>query len=104
MNRGCHHARAQNTCCLLLSLTEEHGEESPTSQLPLEASSNGSTEGGRSWTGVASAAGAQGSIQRCRHHKHSNLLLLGCASVLSSVALGHDLLQLGRLQVSGRVG
>ena len=52
--------------------------------------------------GVGSAAGAHaGSLHRCRHHKHSNLLLLGCASVLASVGLGQDLLHLGRLQVNG---
>ncbi|XP_062408468.1 mitogen-activated protein kinase kinase kinase 10 [Sardina pilchardus] len=74
-----------------LNEMEEHCEDTSPSQLPVEASSNGST---------ASAAGAHGSVQRCRHHKNSNLLLLGCASVLASVALGQDLLQLGRLQVS----
>lgn len=69
-----------------------------------EPSSNGSVEeGGPSLGGVgpgiASGVGYQDSLRRCSQRKKSDLLLLGCASLLASVGLGLDLLQLGRLQV-----
>lgn len=76
--------------------TEEHSEsqESPGSQQPSEADSNGALdEGGASW------AGAQEPGRRGGQRKRSDLILLGCASMLASVALGQDLAQLGRLQV-----
>lgn len=41
----------------------------------------------------------QESARRCSQRKKSDMLLLGCASLLASVALGQDLLQLGKLQV-----
>lgn len=76
-----------------------------------EPSSNGSVEeGGPSLGGVgpgiASGVGYQDSLRRCSQRKKSDLLLLGCASLLASVGLGLDLLQLGRLQVTegGRKG
>ena len=47
--------------------------------------------------------GSQDSLRRCSQRKKSDVLLLGCASLLASVALGQDLLQLGRIQV-GRDG
>lgn len=106
----------------LLSLAEEccDLEESPGSLLPSETSSNGATEdsgslwgnlgpntvsvGGGSCQGPASLGSAvsyQDSVRRCGQRKKSDVLLLGCASLLASVALGQDLLQLGKLQVRG---
>lgn len=90
--------------------------------LPSETSSNGAVEdSGSLWgslgpnmipaVGVSSAASCQGpgglgvgvsyqdSLRRCNQRKKSDMLLLGCASLLASVALGQDLLQLGKLQV-----
>ena len=110
------------------SLTEECGalEESPGS-LPNTASrSNGAVgDGGSLWSmggpgtgpgpgaclgpgglgpgGLGAQVGSQDSLRRCSQRKKSDVLLLGCASLLASVALGQDLLQLGRIQV-GRDG
>ncbi|KAM6932330.1 mitogen-activated protein kinase kinase kinase 10 isoform 1-T2 [Lycodopsis pacificus] len=71
-------------------------EESPGSLLPSEISSNGAAEdSGSLGTGVS----YQDSLRRCSQRKKSDMLLLGCASLLASVALGQDLLQLGKLQV-----
>ncbi|KAJ8368980.1 hypothetical protein SKAU_G00090080 [Synaphobranchus kaupii] len=84
-----------------LNEMEEHSEsqESPVSQQPSEADSNGTLEeGGASWVGAGSGTGAQDSGRRCGQRKKSDLVLLGCASLLASVALGQDLVQLGRLQ------
>ncbi|KAM6973581.1 mitogen-activated protein kinase kinase kinase 10 [Aplochiton taeniatus] len=97
-------------------------DESPGSLVPPDPSSNGATgeETGSSWGslgpgsgpssgpsaghyqgpgGQASGVGYQDSMRRCSQRKKSDLLLLGCASLLASVALGQDLLQLGRVQV-----
>ncbi|XP_029026712.1 mitogen-activated protein kinase kinase kinase 10 [Betta splendens] len=94
-------------------------EESPGSLLPSETSSNGGMDdSGPLWSslgsGAASAAAgtaapgagglgagvsSQDSLRRCSQRKKSDTLLLGCAALLASVALGQDLLQLGRLQV-----
>uniref|UniRef100_A0A4W5P5E6 mitogen-activated protein kinase kinase kinase n=1 Tax=Hucho hucho TaxID=62062 RepID=A0A4W5P5E6_9TELE len=89
-----------------LNEMEEHCEleESPGSLMPPETSSNGSVEeGGPSLgglgPGMGSGLGYQDSLRRCSQRKKSDLLLLGCASLLASVGLGLDLLQLGRLQV-----
>lgn len=99
-----------------LSPTEEccDLEESPASLQPSESSSNGAAEdSGSLWGGLGpnaapvgpgslgSAVSYQDSIRRCSQRKKSDVLLLGCASLLASVALGQDLLQLGKLQVSG---
>ncbi|XP_061538395.1 mitogen-activated protein kinase kinase kinase 10 [Phycodurus eques] len=98
-------------------------EESPGSLQPSETSSNGvADDSGSLWStlgsgtanftvssgasstqgsvGAATALGHQDSLRRFSQRKKSDLLLLGCASLLASVGLGQDLLQLGRLQVS----
>lgn len=87
--------------------------------LPSETSSNGAVEdSGSLWgslgpnMGLAVGSSCQGpgslgsggmsyqdSLRRCSQRKKSDVLLLGCASLLASVALGQDLLQLGKLQV-----
>ncbi|PWA20442.1 hypothetical protein CCH79_00003884 [Gambusia affinis] len=80
-------------------------EESP---LPSETSSNGAINAappvcgaglcpasGALWMGVSN----QDSARRCNQRKKSDMLLLGCASLLASVGLGQDLLQLGKQQV-----
>ncbi|KAM3875202.1 mitogen-activated protein kinase kinase kinase 10 [Diretmus argenteus] len=95
-------------------------EESPGSVMPSESSSNGAVEdAGLLWGslgpgvvpggsntgsclgpgGLGTGGSYQDSLRRCSQRKKSDLLLLGCASLLASVALGQDLLQLGRLQV-----
>ncbi|XP_070987841.1 mitogen-activated protein kinase kinase kinase 10-like [Oncorhynchus clarkii lewisi] len=94
-----------------LNEMEEHCEleESPGSLMPPETSSNGSVEEGGppcgglgpglGPAGLGSGMGYQDSLRRCSQRKKSDLLLLGCASILASVGLGLDLLQMGRLQV-----
>jgi len=82
-------------------------EESPGSLLP--SGSNGAAEDSVASVGLASsgqgpggpAAGLnhQDSLRRCSQRKKSDVLLLGCASLLASVALGQDLLHLGKVQV-----
>lgn len=93
-------------------------EESPGSLQPSETSSNGAVEdSGSLWSslgsntmsaasgycqgsaGLGSGLSCQDSARRCSQRKKSDMLLLGCASLLASVALGQDLLQLGKLQV-----
>uniref|UniRef100_A0A667XKI0 Mitogen-activated protein kinase kinase kinase n=1 Tax=Myripristis murdjan TaxID=586833 RepID=A0A667XKI0_9TELE len=97
-------------------------EESPGSLMPSEPSSNGAMEEtGSLWSGLGpgvvpgaggshagtclgpgglgTGMGYQDSLRRCSQRKKSDLLFLGCASLLTSVALGQDLLQLGKLQV-----
>lgn len=101
-----------------LSFTEECSEfeESPGSLLPSESSSNGAMEdSGSLWSSMGPAVGNMGSCQavgglgtgvsyqdslrRCGQRKKSDIFLLGCASLLASVGLGQDLLQLGKQQV-----
>lgn len=96
-------------------------EESPGSLLPSETSSNGATEdSGSLWSslgsnmmpavgntslgpgGLGTGVSYQDSLRRCSQRKKSDMLLLGCASLLASVALGQDLLQLGKIQVGNR--
>lgn len=93
-------------------------EESPGSLQPSETSSNGAVEdSGSLWSSLgsntmsAASGSCQGSVglgpgvsyqdsaRRCSQRKKCDTLLLGCASLLASVALGQDLLQLGKLQV-----
>ncbi|XP_066540635.1 mitogen-activated protein kinase kinase kinase 10 [Hoplias malabaricus] len=82
-----------------LSEMEEHGEFEE--RLAPEGSSNGGPEeGSHNWVGVGPGVGSQDSLRRCSQRKKSDMLLLGCASILASVGLGSDLLQLGRLQVN----
>uniref|UniRef100_A0A3Q3G954 mitogen-activated protein kinase kinase kinase n=1 Tax=Labrus bergylta TaxID=56723 RepID=A0A3Q3G954_9LABR len=100
--------------------TSECGEfeESPGSMQPSETSSNGATEdSGSLWSSLgpntlpASVGSCQGSgsslwtgasyqdsLRRSSQRKKSDMLLLGCASLLASVGFGQDLLQLGKLQ------
>uniref|UniRef100_A0A8C2ZVS3 Mitogen-activated protein kinase kinase kinase n=1 Tax=Cyclopterus lumpus TaxID=8103 RepID=A0A8C2ZVS3_CYCLU len=94
-------------------------EESPGSLLPSETSSNGAVEDSGSPCsnlgpntlpnvgnmnscqgpgGLATGMNYQDSLRRCSQRKKSDMLLLGCASMLASVALGQDLLHLGKLQ------
>lgn len=49
--------------------------------------------------GLGVGVSSQDSLRRCSQRKKSDMLLLGCASLLASVALGQDLTQLGKLQV-----
>ncbi|KAM9318997.1 mitogen-activated protein kinase kinase kinase 10 [Pholidichthys leucotaenia] len=91
-------------------------EESPGSLLPSETSSNGAMEdSGPLWMslgantappvgnqvpgGVGMGVGSQDSLRRCSQRKKSDMLLLGCASLLAAVGLGQDLLQPGKQQV-----
>ncbi|MEQ2171407.1 hypothetical protein GOODEAATRI_010372, partial [Goodea atripinnis] len=110
------------TLSFLLWTTEECSdfEESPGFLLSSETSSNGAMEdsgplwgslgpnavppvcsaspcpaSGGLWIGVSN----QDSVRRCNQRKKSDMLLLGCASLLASVGLGQDLLQLGKQQV-----
>lgn len=95
-------------------------EESPSSLLPSESSPNGAVDdSGLLWSslgsgcvhtagmsslgscqvGLGTGLSSQDSLRRCSQRKKSDMLLLGCASLLASVGLGQDLLQLGKLQV-----
>ncbi|XP_056139719.1 mitogen-activated protein kinase kinase kinase 10 [Lampris incognitus] len=99
-------------------------EESPGSLMPSEPCSNGAVDDtGSLWGslgpgvvhgsnigssvppgGQGTGMGCQDSLRRCSQRKKSDLLLLGCASMLASVALGQDLLQQGKLQVKEERG
>uniref|UniRef100_A0A4W4GAF3 Mitogen-activated protein kinase kinase kinase n=1 Tax=Electrophorus electricus TaxID=8005 RepID=A0A4W4GAF3_ELEEL len=59
---------------------------------PESSNSNGATseEGGHAWAGVGSGVGSQDCARRCGQRKKSDLLLLGCASILASVGLGDE--------------
>uniref|UniRef100_A0A8C9R796 Mitogen-activated protein kinase kinase kinase n=1 Tax=Scleropages formosus TaxID=113540 RepID=A0A8C9R796_SCLFO len=85
-------------CAAFSSLNEmeEHCEsqDSVVSQMSMEADSNGGMEDG------GPSAGAPDVSRRCSQRKKSDLVLLGCASLLASVGLGHDLQQLGRMQLN----
>lgn len=86
-------------------------EESPSSLMPSDASSNGAVEDSSSlWssvgsscvhtTGASSVGSCQAeSLRRCSQRKKSDMLLLGCASLLASIGLGQDLVHMGKLQV-----
>uniref|UniRef100_A0A8B9JA03 Mitogen-activated protein kinase kinase kinase 10 n=1 Tax=Astyanax mexicanus TaxID=7994 RepID=A0A8B9JA03_ASTMX len=87
------------TCglCVGVLCVEEHCEFEE--RLAPEGSSNGAAEdSSQAWVGVGPGVSSQDSLRRCSQRKKSDLLLLGCASILASVGLGADLLQLGRLQ------
>ncbi|KAJ3589943.1 hypothetical protein NHX12_007900, partial [Muraenolepis orangiensis] len=73
-------------------------ETSPGSLVPQEPSSNGGGEDSGSLLGPASGVGCQDALRRCSQRKKSDLLLLGCGSLLASMGLGQDLLQMGKLQ------
>lgn len=69
-------------------------------RLAPEGSSNGAPEdASQMWTGVGPGVGSQDPSRRCNQRKKSDMVLLGCASILAAVGFGSDLLQLGRLQV-----
>lgn len=60
------------------------------------SAASGSCQGS---VGLGSGVSYQDSARRCSQRKKSDMSLLGCAALLASVALGQDLLQLGKLQV-----
>ncbi|XP_034085234.1 mitogen-activated protein kinase kinase kinase 10 [Gymnodraco acuticeps] len=105
MSAGFSSLNEMEECCEL--------EESPGSLLPPESSSNGAVEdSGPLWGGLGPNTGScqghgglgpgvsyQDSMRRYSQRKKSDMLLLGCASLLASVGLGQDLLQHGKLQV-----
>ncbi|MBN3319124.1 M3K10 kinase, partial [Atractosteus spatula] len=85
-----------------LNEMEEHLEpQSPLSRLSLppgEAGSNGALDDSGAPPCSAGCGTPTDSARRCAQRKRSDLLLLGCASLLASIGLGQDLLQLGRQQ------
>lgn len=86
-----------------LNEMEEHSEFEDTSpaRLAPELSSNGAMEEVSSGSaGVGLGIGSQDSLRRCSQRKKSDLLLLGCASILAAVGLGSDIFQLGRQQMN----
>ncbi|XP_078786067.1 mitogen-activated protein kinase kinase kinase 10 isoform X4 [Oryzias latipes] len=76
-------------------------EDSPGGLPASEKTDSGALEdfGPPSPGGVGMSGSYQESLRRCSQRKKSDTLLLGCASLLASVGLGQDLLQLGKLQV-----
>ncbi|MCI4379426.1 hypothetical protein PGIGA_G00228180 [Pangasianodon gigas] len=83
------------------SLNEMEEQCELEERLAPEGSSNGATEdASHAWTGVGPGVGSQDPLRRCNQRKKSDMVLLGCASILAAVGFGSDLLQLGRLQVS----
>ncbi|XP_016429570.1 mitogen-activated protein kinase kinase kinase 10-like [Sinocyclocheilus rhinocerous] len=86
-----------------LNEMEEHCEfdDSSPGRLAPELGSNGAMEEvGLGSAGVGPGTGSQDSVRRCSQRKKSDLLLLGCASILAAVGLGSDIFQLGRQQMS----
>lgn len=79
-----------------LNEMEEHSEFEDTSpaRLAPELSSNGAMEE------VGPGKGSQDSLRRCSQRKKSDLLLLGCASILAAVGIGSNIFQLGRQQMN----
>ncbi|KAK7152264.1 hypothetical protein R3I94_008556 [Phoxinus phoxinus] len=78
-----------------LNEMEEHGEldDSSPGRLAPDLGSNGAME--------EVGSGSQDStLRRCSQRKKSDLVLLGCASILAAVGLGADFCQLGRQQMS----
>ncbi|KAM9480896.1 mitogen-activated protein kinase kinase kinase 10 isoform 2-T2 [Clarias gariepinus] len=83
------------------SLSEMEEQSELDERLAPEGSSNGATEdAGHAWTGVGHGVGPQDPLRRFNQRKKSDMVLLGCASILAAVGFGSDLLQLGRLQVN----
>ncbi|KTG43394.1 hypothetical protein cypCar_00005082 [Cyprinus carpio] len=86
-----------------LNEMEEHCEfdDSSPGRLAPELGSNGAMEEvGLGSACVGPGLGSQDSVRRCSQRKKSDLLMLGCASILAAVGLGSDIFQLGRQQVS----
>ncbi|XP_052388070.1 mitogen-activated protein kinase kinase kinase 10-like [Carassius gibelio] len=81
-----------------LNEMEEHSEcdDGSPGGLAPDLGSNGAMEELGSGPGI----GSQDSVRRSSQRKKSDLLLLGCASVLAAVGLGSDIFQLGRQQMS----
>ncbi|XP_059420838.1 mitogen-activated protein kinase kinase kinase 10-like [Carassius carassius] len=81
-----------------LNEMEEHSEcdDGSPGCLAPDLGSNGAMEELGSGPGI----GSQDSVRRSSQRKKSDLLLLGCASVLAAVGLGSDIFQLGRQQMS----
>ncbi|XP_026086768.1 mitogen-activated protein kinase kinase kinase 10 [Carassius auratus] len=81
-----------------LNEMEEHSEcdDGSPGGLAPDLGSNGAMEELGSGPGI----GSQDSVRRSIQRKKSDLLLLGCASVLAAVGLGSDIFQLGRQQMS----
>uniref|UniRef100_W5L6W0 Mitogen-activated protein kinase kinase kinase n=1 Tax=Astyanax mexicanus TaxID=7994 RepID=W5L6W0_ASTMX len=49
-----------------------------------------SPDSSQAWVGVGPGVSSQDSLRRCSQRKKSDLLLLGCASILASVGLGDE--------------
>ncbi|KAG2469206.1 mitogen-activated protein kinase kinase kinase 10 [Polypterus senegalus] len=64
-----------------------------------EAESSGAPEEGGAVPAPCSGTPTD-CVRRCAQRKKSDLILLGCASLLASVAIGIDLLQIGRQQMT----
>ncbi|XP_051512313.1 mitogen-activated protein kinase kinase kinase 10-like [Myxocyprinus asiaticus] len=76
-------------------------EDNSPARLAPDLSSNGAMdEVGLGSAGAGPGGGSQDSLRRCSQRKKSDLLLLGCASILAAVGIGSDILQLGRKQLS----
>ncbi|TST73076.1 Mitogen-activated protein kinase kinase kinase 10 [Bagarius yarrelli] len=85
------------------SLNEMEEQSELEERLAPEGSSNGATDdASHAWMGVGPGVGSQDPSRRCNQRKKSDMVLLGCASILAAVGFGSDLLQLGRLQRTGR--
>ncbi len=75
-------------------------DDSSPGRLAPELGSNGAMEEvGLGSAGVGPGMGSHDSGRRYSQRKKSDLLLLGCASILAAVGLGSDIFQLGRQQV-----
>ncbi|XP_067275143.1 mitogen-activated protein kinase kinase kinase 10 isoform X2 [Pseudorasbora parva] len=87
-----------------LNEMEEHCEfdDSSPGRLAPDLGSNGAMEEvGSGSAGTGLGMGSQDStLRRCSQRKKSDLLMLGCASILAAVGLGSDIFQLGRQQMS----
>lgn len=85
-------------CLRSVSLYSEEScefDDSSPGRLAPELGSNGVMEE----VGVGPGMGSHDSVRRYSQRKKSDLLLLGCASILAAVGLGSDIFQLGRQQV-----
>ncbi|XP_033849285.3 mitogen-activated protein kinase kinase kinase 10-like [Acipenser ruthenus] len=81
----------------LNEMEEDYDASSPQTNPPDEADSNGMEEDS---VPLPSSCTPTDCHRRGAQRKKNSLVLLGCASILASIALGNDLLQLGRQQMS----